>query len=99
MKTEIIAAITRVPAADWDRLAAPAGLYLSHRWLAGEEADPTATAAYALVRDEDGTLLAAAPLYLVHTEPNSFYDPRSRPPAPTGPGWSRAAGAGTTTPR
>ncbi|MFG2750770.1 peptidogalycan biosysnthesis protein [Streptomyces xanthophaeus] len=75
MKTDLITGIAQVPAADWDRLARPAGLYLSHRWLAGEEADPTATAAYALVRDDDGTLLAAAPLYLVHTEPNSFYDP------------------------
>ncbi|MFJ3520301.1 hypothetical protein [Streptomyces sp. NPDC090131] len=53
----------------------PAGLYLSHRWLAGEEEDPTATCAYALVRDLEGTLLAAAPLYLVRDEPNDSYRP------------------------
>ncbi|MFD6971599.1 peptidogalycan biosysnthesis protein [Streptomyces sp. NPDC059949] len=80
MKTDITTGITHLPAAEWDHLARPAGLYLSHRWLAGEEADPTATAAYALVRDDDGTLLAAAPLYLVHTEPNSSYAPPE--PAP-----------------
>ncbi|WP_223837991.1 GNAT family N-acetyltransferase [Streptomyces venezuelae] len=79
-----------IPADDWDRLARSAGLYLSHRWLSGEESDPTATASYALVRDGDGdgdgALLAAAPLYLVHSEPNAFYDPDhldlSGPPRP-----------------
>lgn len=55
----------------------PAGLYLSHRWLAGEEEDPTATCAYALVRDPGGTLLAATPLYLVRDEPNDSYQPET----------------------
>ncbi|MYV98518.1 GNAT family N-acetyltransferase [Streptomyces sp. SID3343] len=79
MKTDILGSITTIPAADWDRLARHAGLYLSHRWLAGQETDATATAGYAVVRDDDGALLAAAPLYLVHTEPNAYYD---HPPTP-----------------
>ncbi|WP_411149471.1 GNAT family N-acetyltransferase [Streptomyces sp. A30] len=86
MKAHITSTLREVPAHDWDRLARSAGLYLSHRWLLGEESDPTATASYALVHDGDGTLLAAAPLYLVHSEPNDFYDPDllelSGPPGP-----------------
>ncbi|MFC8518891.1 peptidogalycan biosysnthesis protein [Streptomyces sp. NPDC057257] len=80
MKTRIVGTLHEVPEPDWDRLARPAGLYLSHRWLLGQEPDPTATPSYALVTDDDGTLLAAAPLYLVHSEPNDFYVPD--PPGP-----------------
>ncbi|MGW1608357.1 GNAT family N-acetyltransferase [Streptomyces sp. NPDC002285] len=80
MKTEIVSSVHDVPAADWDRLAEHAGVYLSHGWLAGEETDPTATAAYVLIRDHDGTLAAAAPLYLVHSEPNTYYEPAHLPP-------------------
>ncbi|MFJ9344696.1 peptidogalycan biosysnthesis protein [Streptomyces sp. NPDC101733] len=91
MKYEIATTVHAVAEEDWDRLARHAGLYLSHRWLAGEETDPTATTVYVLVRDADGgadgggagegdadaegPLLAAAPLHLVHTEPNSLYAP------------------------
>ncbi|MEV7508415.1 peptidogalycan biosysnthesis protein [Streptomyces sp. NPDC089922] len=75
MITTLVDSVRAVPAAEWERLARPAGLYLSHRWLAGEEDDPTADTSYALVRDHDGTLLAAAPLHLVHTEPNDAYRP------------------------
>ncbi|MFI5669955.1 peptidogalycan biosysnthesis protein [Streptomyces sp. NPDC051704] len=77
MITTIVESIHEVPAAEWEHLARPAGLYLSHPWLAGEEQDPTATCAYALVRDLDGTLLAAAPLYLVRDEPNDGYQPET----------------------
>ncbi|MFF3807428.1 GNAT family N-acetyltransferase [Streptomyces sp. NPDC002032] len=72
-----VESVHEVPAAEWEHLARPAGLYLSHRWLAGEEDDPTATRAYALVRESDGTLLAAAPLHLVHDEPNDSYQPET----------------------
>ncbi|MEV6840130.1 GNAT family N-acetyltransferase [Streptomyces sp. NPDC051133] len=61
-----------VPSAEWDALATPAGLYLSHQWLAAQQHDPTAHVHYALVHD-DGTLIAAAPLYVVDTEPNALY--------------------------
>ncbi|APU38589.1 peptidogalycan biosysnthesis protein [Streptomyces sp. TN58] len=81
MITTLVESVHAVPAAEWERLAAPAGLYLSHRWLAGEEGDPTADASYALVRDDDGTLLAATPLYLVHDEPNDAYRPAGLLPA------------------
>ncbi|MFC9058003.1 GNAT family N-acetyltransferase [Streptomyces sp. NPDC057074] len=77
MITSIVDSIHEVPVAEWERLARPAGLYLSHRWLAGEEEDPTATSAYCLVRDPDGRLLAAAPLYLVRDEPNDSYQPET----------------------
>ncbi|ARF57846.1 GNAT family N-acetyltransferase [Streptomyces gilvosporeus] len=85
MNTELADSIHRVPAADWERLARPVSLYLSHRWLAGEEQDPTATTAYALVRDRDGTLLAATPLHLVHEEPNDNYRPDKALDSPVRP--------------
>ncbi|GHH43725.1 GNAT family N-acetyltransferase [Streptomyces candidus] len=75
MITSIVESIHAVPAAEWEHLARPASFYLSHRWLSGEEEDPTATCAYALVRDHEGSLLAAAPLYLVRDEPNDYYQP------------------------
>lgn len=75
MRTETVGSVHAVPVADWDRLARHASVYLSHPWLAGEEHDPTATPSYVLVRDDDGTLLAATPLYVVHEEPNPYYDP------------------------
>ncbi|MEV8016109.1 GNAT family N-acetyltransferase [Streptomyces sp. NPDC086554] len=64
--------ILDVPAASWDALAAPVGLYLSHQWLAAQQQDPTALVRYALVHD-DGQLIAAAPLYVVDNEPNDLY--------------------------
>ncbi|QOV33834.1 N-acetyltransferase [Streptomyces ferrugineus] len=85
MKAEIVRSVRAVPVADWDRLARHASVYLSHRWLAGEESDPTATASYALVRDEADTLVAAAPLYLVHDEPNAYYRPTHLAPATARP--------------
>ncbi|MFJ6718186.1 peptidogalycan biosysnthesis protein [Streptomyces sp. NPDC091259] len=75
MITSVVESIHAVPAAEWEHLARPAGLYLSHQWLAGQEEDPTAGCAYALVRDREGELLAAAPLYLVRDEPNDSYRP------------------------
>ncbi|MFJ6784941.1 peptidogalycan biosysnthesis protein [Streptomyces yangpuensis] len=86
MITTIAESVHAVPAPEWERLARPAGLYLSHRWLAGEEDDPTADTTYALVRDHDGTLLAAAPLHLVHEEPNDAYRPADVLPPQPGPG-------------
>ncbi|MGW6722771.1 GNAT family N-acetyltransferase [Streptomyces sp. NPDC054995] len=68
----LVTDIGDVPAARWDTLSAQAGLYLSHRWLAAQQQDPTARAHYALVHD-DGHLVAAAPLYVVDTEPNDLY--------------------------
>ncbi|MFC7816949.1 GNAT family N-acetyltransferase [Streptomyces sp. NPDC057367] len=85
MITSLVDSVRAVPAAEWERLARPAGFYLSHRWLAGEEDDPTARCAYALVRDRAGTLLAAAPLYLVRHEPNDYYLPGTVLPAPPWP--------------
>lgn len=80
MNTEIVHSIHDIEPAEWERLAHRTGnLYTSHRWLAGEEDDPTAQPAYALVRDSSGTLLAAAPLYLVHDEPNTNYRPATDP--------------------
>ncbi|MEU9591733.1 GNAT family N-acetyltransferase [Streptomyces sp. NPDC048193] len=81
MILSFVDSVRAVPAAEWEPLARPAGLYLSHRWLAGEEDDPTAARAYALVRDRAGTLLAAAPLCLVRNEPNDFYRPGTVLPA------------------
>lgn len=77
MITSVVDSLHDLPAAEWEHLARPAGLYLSHRWLVGEESDATATAAYALVRDRGGTLLAGAPLYLVRDEPNDRYRPET----------------------
>ncbi|MEV0603083.1 GNAT family N-acetyltransferase [Streptomyces sp. NPDC050315] len=68
----LIPDIGDVPVASWDALTAQAGLYLSHQWLAAQQRDPTAQVRYALVHD-DGHLVAAAPLYVVDTEPNALY--------------------------
>jgi hypothetical protein len=83
--TSFVDSVHAVPAAEWEHLARPAGLYLSHRWLAGEEDDPTARCAYALVRDRSGTLLAATPLHLIRDEPNDHYRPGTVLPAPVRP--------------
>ncbi|MEU8528446.1 GNAT family N-acetyltransferase [Streptomyces sp. NPDC048629] len=64
--------ITHIHADAWDALSAQAGFYLSHRWLAAQQHDPTARVHYALVHDED-RLIAAAPLYVVESEPNDLY--------------------------
>ncbi|MFF4325577.1 GNAT family N-acetyltransferase [Streptomyces sp. NPDC001591] len=72
MTLDLISDIRDVPAEAWDALAARAGLYLSHQWLAAQQPDPTAQVRYALVHD-DGRLIAAAPLYVVDTEPNDLY--------------------------
>ncbi|MFG2296455.1 GNAT family N-acetyltransferase [Streptomyces sp. NPDC048603] len=85
MITSIAESIHTVPAAEWEWLARPAGFYLSHQWLAGEEEDPTATRAYALVRDHTGDLLAATPLHLVREEPNDSYEPGTVLPPPLRP--------------
>lgn len=84
MKTEIVSSVRDVPEADWDRLAEHAGVYLSHRWLAGEETDPTATASYALIRDDDGTLVAAAPSTSCTASPTPTTSPRICHPARRG---------------
>ncbi|GAA0286150.1 hypothetical protein GCM10010302_25540 [Streptomyces polychromogenes] len=42
------------------------------QWPAAQQHDPTALVRYALVHDE-GRLVAAAPLYVVDTEPNDLY--------------------------
>ncbi|MCZ4097967.1 GNAT family N-acetyltransferase [Streptomyces sp. So13.3] len=75
MNLESVPTLAAVPAAEWDHLARDTSFYLSHRWLAGEETDPSATCTYLLVRDPHGRLTAAAPLYLVHDEPNTNYRP------------------------
>lgn len=72
MNLTLITDIRDIPTTTWDTLAASAGLYLSHQWLAAQQHDPTAQAHYALVHD-DGHLIAATPLYLVDTEPNALY--------------------------
>ncbi|MEU9038317.1 GNAT family N-acetyltransferase [Streptomyces sp. NPDC048352] len=72
MNVTFIHDIVDVRATEWDALAAEAGFYLSHQWLAAQQYDPTASVGYALVHD-DGALIAAAPLYLVDTEPNDLY--------------------------
>ncbi|MEU6104011.1 GNAT family N-acetyltransferase [Streptomyces flaveolus] len=85
MITSFVDSVHAVPAAEWEHLARPAGFYLSHRWLAGQEDDPTALYAYALVRDRTGALLAAAPLCLIRDEPNEYYRPGTVLPTPARP--------------
>ncbi|MEU1128637.1 GNAT family N-acetyltransferase [Streptomyces sp. NPDC005900] len=72
MNVTLVPDITEVPPAAWEAIAAPAGFYLSHRWLAAQQQDRTARVRYALVH-EGGALVAAAPLYSVDTEPNDLY--------------------------
>lgn len=72
---ETVTTLADVPATKWDELALPHGLYSSHAWLSQQEADPSARAFYLLVRSDHGSLLAATPVYIVESEPNSFYHP------------------------
>ncbi|MGW0671400.1 GNAT family N-acetyltransferase [Streptomyces sp. NPDC002746] len=72
MRLTLVPDITDVPADAWDALTRQAGLYLSHQWLTAQQQDPTAEVHHALVHDA-GRLVAAAPLYLVDTEPNDLY--------------------------
>lgn len=68
-----VAAISDMPAADWDALTADS-LYACHRWLTFVERDTTAHCRYATV-ERDRQLVAALPLYHVLDEENEFYDP------------------------
>jgi predicted N-acyltransferase len=67
-------AVSDVPAADWDALAADS-LYSCHRWLTFVERDTTADCRYVTV-ERNGQLVAGLPLYRVLDEENEFYDPK-----------------------
>lgn len=78
--------------ADWDRLAAGDGFYLSYRWLLTLEGDPFASVRYVLAR-HDGVLVGALPVYDVRVEGSGFYAPRRHRQALTAGGrWLLAGG-------
>jgi predicted N-acyltransferase len=70
--------LAQVPAAQWDSLAAAAGLYQSHAWLRWAEAYHGLPTRYVLAKGADGTLLGAVATYLMRDVPDKltrWYDP------------------------
>jgi len=76
LEVRAAASLGEVDPTRWDRLAAPAGFYLSHPWLQSVEGDASARAEYLLAVEGDA-LLGALPVYDVETEHNDFYRPAS----------------------
>jgi len=60
----MVDSVVAVGEAEWERLAAGRGLYLSYRWLRAIERDSALVTRYTLARDRDGKLAAAMPSYL-----------------------------------
>jgi uncharacterized protein len=69
-----VRSLDEIDASDWAAVARASGFYLSHEWLRLVEADASATAEYLLGYD-GGRLVAALPLYEVHTESLGLYRP------------------------
>jgi predicted N-acyltransferase len=74
MTIKIAEDIDAIGQKDWDELAA-GSFYATHAWARYQQRDPHSTARYVLVRDEQGRLAAAAPVYLVDREASARYDP------------------------
>lgn len=66
--------LAAIHSAEWDAMARSHSFYLSYAWLRMGESDRSADVSYLLARDA-GRLVAALPLYRVHAERNSFYQP------------------------
>lgn len=59
----VASSMRSVDPAEWESLTSAAGLYTSHTWLLGDEADPSAGVSYLLARNSDSTLVGALPCY------------------------------------
>ena len=63
-----------VAPAAWNELVGDGSFYLSHQWLAAQDAGQPVDPVYLTAR-LDGRLVGALPTYLVHRETNEFYAP------------------------
>jgi uncharacterized protein len=59
----VASSLRSVDPAEWDSLKSAAGLYTSHTWLLGDEADPSADVSYLLARDGSSGLMGGLPCY------------------------------------
>jgi uncharacterized protein len=80
-RVRVVESLAEVPAAAWDACAGGDNPFLSHAFLEALEASGSATAEtgwlpqHALVEDAEGSLLAAAPLYLKsHSQGEYVFD-------------------------
>ncbi|MET9954798.1 GNAT family N-acetyltransferase [Streptomyces sp. NPDC006339] len=76
-----VRSVTEVDAAEWERLAADASLYSSHRWLAYLEQYRDCEPRYLLARHA-GRTVGALPLYEFPGDVPKFYDPAHLLPVP-----------------
>ena len=76
MEIRVCDTLAAVPSADWDSVAAQAGLYSSHAWLRLVEQEVPGSCRYLLASDGAG-LAGALPVYLVANDPNPYYRPPS----------------------
>lgn len=63
-----------VPQARWNDLVGTRSFYLSHQWLAAQDAGQPVAPRYLIARS-GGELVGALPTYLVQHETNEFYEP------------------------
>lgn len=59
----VASSLRSVDPAEWDSLKSAAGLYTSHAWLLGDEADPAADVSYLLARDGGSALVGGLACY------------------------------------
>jgi predicted N-acyltransferase len=59
----VASSLRSVDPVEWDSLASAAGLYTSHTWLLGDEADPSAEVSYLLARDNNRSLVGGLPCH------------------------------------
>lgn len=73
----VASSLRSVDPSEWDSLKSAAGLYTSHTWLLGDEADPTAAVSYLLVRDGSSALVGGLPCYRPRVAGSDRYNLRA----------------------
>ena len=76
MHIDAVSSLRSVDPAEWDSLNSAAGLYTSHTWLLGDEADPSADVSYLIARDSTGALMGGLPCYRPRVTGNERYNLR-----------------------
>lgn len=75
MRADIVDCLGELDAAEWNRLAAPAGVYQSHNWLSTMAGENGAKSWYATIRGRDGALLGVLPVHWSPDETSDAYRP------------------------
>lgn len=74
MRKAVVGDLEQIARAEWDRLAAEAGFYLSYGWLRATHGEPFARTYYVVAHD-GGDLVGALPVFDVEAEGSAFYAP------------------------